>query len=475
MPDERRLDDLTPRQIVEELDRYVVGQQEAKRALAVALRNRYRRRQLPPELRDEVLPKNILLIGPTGVGKTELARRMALAVDAPFIKVEATKYTEVGYVGRDVESIIQDLVEDTVVRLHEQRLNEVQKRAEQRANERIVDYILAQSAVGRRGARKRGTRGPRAAIAASVAPDGAHDEVVVEPRRDELKRRQVRRLLRQAKLDDTMIEIEVTAEDDSYDLGWEAGESEYPDGLRDFVDRFRRERRRSRVVSVKEARRILTREEAMKMVDWDQVVDEACERAEQNGIVFIDELDKIVGGGGEWGSDVSGEGVQRDLLPIIEGSSVMTRYGPIDTRHMLFIAAGSFTKHKPSDLIPELQGRFPLRVELNRLSQQDLATILREPRNALTKQYAALLATEGVELVFTDDAIEEIARVAYEANERTENIGARRLQTVMERVLEDISFNAPELAGQRAVIDREYVRKRVEAIVKDEDLSRYIL
>ncbi len=470
----KRIDAMTPAEIVVELDNFIVGQEAGKRAMAIAVRNRYRRRQVPFEERRNIAPKNIMMIGPTGVGKTEMVRRVASMLEAPFLKVEATKYTEVGYVGRDVESIIQDLVEDTVVRLHDRRLRDVQNKAERRATERLVEYIVAQSATGslksstgRAPVRIPGSAGP----AAATAPAG--DEPKAASEGDELRRRRIGRLLRSEKLDDAMVEIEVTPEIDPYDPYWEYASSE-TETVRDAPPLPPR-RPRSRVVCVRDAKRILVREEANKLVDFDAVIDEALERAEENGIVFIDELDKVAGRGHEMGADVSGEGVQRDLLPIVEGSVVMTRYGPVNTRHLLFIAAGSFSRVKPADLIPELQGRFPLRVELHALTQANMEAILADTESSFCKQYQALMATEGVDLQFTPDGISEMARIACLVNERVENIGARRLQTVLEQTLEEISFNAPDLSGTSVVVNADYVRERTASLAVDDDLNRFIL
>lgn len=497
------MENLTPAQIVAELDKYIVGQQEAKKSLAVALRNRYRRSRLPAEMQREITPKNILMIGPTGVGKTELARRLAQMIDAPFIKVEATKFTEVGYVGRDVESIIHDLVEDAITLVHERKLQEVQSKAERVANERIIDYLCEQKVValgGRRGGKEQqvaratpGAAGQPSLAAkmqygttakAEVAKDepGAGSYRRHGSGRSAITARQrsyVAELLQRNLLEDVIIEIEVAQEPDYADPVYELPPGMSPDEVmatfNDYVRNFSSNRQRARRVSVREARRLLTREEAQKMVDFDQVVDEALDRAEQSAIIFIDEIDKVAGPRVDVGADVSGEGVQRDLLPIVEGSTVMTRYGPVHTDHMLFIAAGSFHHSKPSDLIPELQGRFPLRVELKSLEREDLERILTEPKNSLIRQYQALLSAEGVELEFTADAVSEIAQIAHEMNERTENIGARRLHTVMEKLLEDLSFNAAEYRGQKVVIDAAYVRERMQELRRNEDLSRYIL
>jgi ATP-dependent HslUV protease ATP-binding subunit HslU len=477
---------LTPQSVVAELDKYIVGQTEAKRAIAVALRNRYRRQQLPPEIAREIAPKNLLLIGPTGVGKTELARRVAALADAPFVKVEATKFTEVGYVGKDVDSIVHDLVEASVQLVHEEKLKEVEARAETQATEKILNYLVQQLPVAtRKVAAKRGGAGA-AQAAAEVAespspplrprPISRADKARLHRERDRL-----RALLQNKQLEDQIIEIEVGGEIDRFETMLELGGPnpvEMSDAYSDFVEAYNGvggSRRRSRRVSVKEARRILTREEASKLIDMENVIEMAVQRAEASGVVFIDELDKVAGPRHEFGSDVSGEGVQRDLLPIVEGTTVSTRYGPIKTDHVLFVAAGSFYHNKPSDLIPELQGRFPLRVELKSLTEEDFRRILTEPENALTKQYIALLGTEGVTITFGDDAIAEIARLAVLMNERMENIGARRLHTIMERVLEEISFSAADHAGETIHIDADYVRARMADLIKDQDLSRYIL
>lgn len=466
------MENLSPRQVVAELDKYIVGQDAAKRAIAVALRNRYRRQQLPADVRRDVMPKNILMIGPTGVGKTEIARQVARLLDAPFIKVEATRFTEAGYVGQDVETIVFDLVDASIDMAHDRRMKVVQDRAEGLAKERLIGYLFQQMN-NPAGARRRAgvrRRAPRATSAAEVhvAP--------VEPVVSAIERTQVATLLDTAQLDDTMVEIELSAPtfgsglEGALDAAFPMEEDDPEAGIA-----YPRPQKRTRRVSVKDARRLLVRDEANKLVDWDELIDEAIERAEQNGVVFIDELDKIVGPRVESGADVSGEGVQRDLLPIVEGSSVMTRFGPVKTDHMLFVAAGAFYHHKPSELIPELQGRFPIRVELESLSREAFRRILTETKNSLITQAQLLLGTEGVELAVTADAVDRIAEVATQVNETTENIGARRLQTVLERVLDEISFSASDFTGQRFVIDAAYVDTRVGPLLANVDLTRYIL
>lgn len=462
------MENLTPKQIVAELDKYIVGQKNAKRAVAIALRNRYRRSKLPPELKDEVMPKNILMIGPTGVGKTEIARRLAKLVGSPFIKVEATKFTEVGYVGRDVESMVRDLVETAIRMIKSEKMKEVQEKAEKNAEERILELLV-----------------PYPHKPATVNPFGAlfgahsqrHDDTNQQEIRHIQERREtLREQLQQGILEDELIELEV---EDNFNPMMEvfstAGMDDMGIGLQDMFGSMFPKRRKKRKVKVCEGRKILIQQEAEKLIDQDAVITEAIRRVEESGIIFFDEMDKIAGKGHESGPDVSREGVQRDILPIVEGSTVMTKYGPVRTDHILFIAAGAFHVSKPSDLIPELQGRFPIRVELESLSAQDFKRILLEPQNALTKQYAELLKTEGVELEFTDDGVTELAQIAYLVNEQTENIGARRLHTLMEKLLEDLSFDAPELGNTKVVVDAEYVRERLSDIVEDQDLSRYIL
>jgi len=447
---------LTPVQITSELDRYIVGQGKAKRAVAIALRNRWRRQNLPAELRDEVAPKNIIMIGPTGVGKTEIARRLAKLAQAPFIKVEASKYTEVGYVGRDVESMIRDLTELAVTMVKAEMAAAVRERAEGLAEERLLDLLLP---------RRPGEPFVSGTLE-EVSPDASRDAT-----RDKLRAQ-----LRSGKLDERPIEMDVQAHaGPMFEVLPGQGMEEIGINLKDMLSNFLPARTRRRRVKIAEARRLLAQEEAQKLVDVDEAVGLAIRRVEDSGIVFLDELDKIAGREGGRGPDVSREGVQRDLLPIVEGSTVTTKYGMVRTDHILFIAAGAFHVAKPSDLIPELQGRFPIRVELEPLTRQDFIRILSEPQNALTRQYVELLRTEGVTLSFTPDAVEAIAEIACTVNQRAENIGARRLYTVMERLLEDVSFDAPNMSGQALVVDAEYVNAHLADVVKDEDLSRYIL
>ncbi|MGN2253302.1 ATP-dependent protease ATPase subunit HslU [Frateuria sp. GZRe12] len=445
------MSELTPREIVNELDRFIIGQNDAKRAVAIALRNRWRRMQLDPEMRNEVTPKNILMIGPTGVGKTEIARRLATLANAPFVKVEATKFTEVGYVGKDVESIIRDLADVAYKLTREQATKRVRSQAEDRAEDRILDALL-----------------PRR----QTATDWSHDLTVSHADSD--TRQKLRKQLREGSLDDREIELDF-AMNVGVEIMSPPGMEEMGQQLRQMFQNLGGARTQSRKLPIRAARPLLVEEEAGKLVNEEEIRAQAVEAAEQNGIVFIDEIDKVAQRS-EWGgAGVSREGVQRDLLPLVEGSTVSTKYGPIKTDHMLFIASGAFSLSKPSDLIPELQGRLPIRVELSALSIDDFKRILREPHNALTKQYVALLATEGVAIEFSDSGIDRLAEVACQVNERTENIGARRLHTVMERLLERISFEAADKSGEKYLIDAEQVDKNLGSLVKDQDLSRYIL
>lgn len=472
-----QIENLTPAAIVAELDRYIIGQMDAKRAVAVALRNRYRRQLLPDELREEIQPKNILMIGPTGVGKTEIARRVARIVDAPFIKVEATKFTEVGYVGRDVESIVRDLVEIAISNLHGQRLEQVKDEAARTAAQRLAELLADQLL------QKKPAKNGRKTVAEGEEPadeEALHRQELAMRRRLQREQKRLLQLLNANALEEETVEIEIEPEEfaDEYNpLDFVAGMTpeDLYDTFQDFLGGLTPRRPTRRRVSVREARRILTQQEANRLVDIDAVIDEAIERVEQSAVVFLDEIDKTIASNPEYGADVSGEGVQRDLLPIVEGSVVMTRYGAVKTDHVLFIAAGAFHSSRPSDLIPELQGRFPIRVELNSLTEDDLFAILTEPQNALTKQYVALLGTEGLDLQFTVDGMREMARLATEVNARTEDIGARRLQTIIEKVVEEISFDAQNYSGQIVTIDKAFVLARVGEVAADDDLSNFIL
>jgi ATP-dependent HslUV protease ATP-binding subunit HslU len=454
------LDDLTPREIVAELDKHVIGQKDAKRAVAIALRNRMRRQKLPEDMADEVMPKNILMIGPTGVGKTEIARRLAKLANSPFLKVEASKFTEVGYVGRDVESMIRDLVEIAIENIREEKLEEVSDKAELNAEERLLDILLPP-------------------VPAPQPPSGTQG-ILLEGNTSgdssSRTREKLRQQLREGKLDDRTVEIDVRERSfPAFEIITNQGTEEMDINMKDMLPNIFGARTKKRKMKVNEAFEYLIQEEESRLIDMDQVTRSAIERVEDSGIVFLDEIDKIAGREGGHGPDVSREGVQRDILPIVEGTTVNTRYGMVRTDHILFVAAGAFHVSKPSDLIPELQGRFPIRVELQSLTMEDFIRILTEPKSSLTKQYIALLETEGVKLDFTRDSLEEIAHFAFRVNEGTENIGARRLHTIMERVLDEISFDAPEKKGEQITIDAEYVRKMLTDIVKDQDLSRYIL
>jgi ATP-dependent HslUV protease ATP-binding subunit HslU len=448
-------DELTPREIVVELDKYIVGQNLAKKAVAIALRNRVRRQKLPPELAEDILPKNILMIGPTGVGKTEIARRLARLAGCPFVKVEASKYTEVGYVGRDVESMVRDLVETAIDMVREEKLDEVAERAEQSAEDRLLDLLL-----------------PPSPISSDTTPAAEIQ------RREQVARtrEKLRAQLREGKLDQRMVEVEVRERQlPSFEIITNQGVEEMDINVKDMLSGMFGQQKKKRKMTVAEAFDYLIQEEENRLIDMDQVTRIAVDRVEQMGILFIDEVDKIAGRESGHGPDVSREGVQRDILPIVEGTTVNTRHGFVRTDHILFIAAGAFHVSKPSDLIPELQGRFPIRVELKSLTVEDFVRILKEPKNALAKQYVALMDTEGIKLTLTDDALEEVAKFAAQVNESSENIGARRLHTIMEKLLEEISFEGPDLRKKNVKVDAAYVRKQLADIVKDQDLSRYIL
>ncbi|MEC0519008.1 HslU--HslV peptidase ATPase subunit [Bacillus inaquosorum] len=462
---------LTPRQIVDRLDQYIVGQQNAKKAVAVALRNRYRRSLLDEKLKDEVVPKNILMMGPTGVGKTEIARRIAKLSGAPFIKIEATKFTEVGYVGRDVESMVRDLVETSVRLIKEEKMTEVKEQAEENANKRIVRLLVP-------GKKKQsGVKNPFEMFFGGSQPNGEDEAESQEEANIEEKRKRMAHQLALGELEDYYVTVEVEEQQPSmFDMLQGSGMEQMGMNMQDALSGLMPKKKKRRKMTVREARKVLTNEEASKLIDMDEVSQEAVQRAEESGIIFIDEIDKIAKNGGASSSaDVSREGVQRDILPIVEGSTVVTKYGSVKTDHVLFIAAGAFHIAKPSDLIPELQGRFPIRVELSKLTVDDFVRILVEPDNALLKQYQALLQTEGISLEFSDEAIHKIAEVAYHVNQDTDNIGARRLHTILERLLEDLSFEAPDVTMEKITITPQYVEEKLGTIAKNKDLSQFIL
>lgn len=469
-------DELTPIEVVEELNKYIVGQEEAKRMVAVALRSRFRRRSLENGIKEEIMPKNILMIGPTGVGKTEIARRLARLVNSPFVKVEATKFTEVGYVGRDVDSIVRDLVEGSVRMVKEERMKASEAKAAELAEEKLLDLLAPLPAKEKKAPNPldflfqytRGSSGSTQAM--------EEDNHLSELEAQQDKRREMAEKLQAGKLEDLLVEMELDERlPPMLDIFSNVGMEEVGANMQELFGNLIQRKKKKKKIAVKQARRILQQEEGEKLIDMDDVVNEAVTRAEQSGIVFIDEIDKVTGEKTGAGPDVSREGVQRDILPIVEGSTVMTKYGPVKTDYMLFIAAGAFHVASPSDLIPELQGRFPVRVELKSLSREDFRRILTEPENALTRQYKALLGTESVELEFCPDGVDEIAETACFLNEQMENIGARRLHTIMEKLLEDVSFNAPQMKGEKILIDRQYVKNKIKDIVKNKDLSRYIL
>uniref|UniRef100_UPI0026992422 HslU--HslV peptidase ATPase subunit n=1 Tax=Siminovitchia sp. FSL H7-0308 TaxID=2921432 RepID=UPI0026992422 len=472
MPILNKGNDLTPRQIVERLDQYIIGQKEAKRAVAVALRNRYRRGLLQEDLRDEIVPKNILMIGPTGVGKTEIARRLAKMTGAPFVKVEATKFTEVGYVGRDVESMIRDLMETSIRIVKEEKMLEVKERAEEQANKRLVKLLVPDKK------KAEGFKNPFEMIFGGAqqgeTTDSANEQEEMSIRE---KRRIIAQKLADGELENEIVQVEVEEQQPSmFDLFQGSGMEQMGMNMQDALSNLMPKRMKKRKLPVKDARIVLTNDEAQKLIDMDEVTQTAIQRAEQTGIIFIDEIDKIASRGNQSSSaDVSREGVQRDILPIVEGSTVITKYGPVKTDYILFIAAGAFHMAKPSDLIPELQGRFPIRVELEKLTVNDFVKILTEPDNALIKQYTALLETEGIQIEFSDDAINRLAEIAFEVNQNTDNIGARRLHTIMEKLLEDLSFEAPDITLEKVEITPQYVDQKLAVISEDKDLSQFIL
>ena len=458
------MEDFTPKRIVEKLDKYIVGQEDAKKSVAIAMRNRYRRKKLDDELRDEVIPKNILMIGPTGVGKTEIARRLAKLAQAPFSKVEVTKFTEAGYVGRDVESMIRDLVQTAIRMVEQEKRSEVEEKAEKLAKEKLLDILLPQP---------KKSNNPFEGL---FGDDEEEVEETDQEQRFKKHREKLAEKLEAGELDDRIVEIEVEDNNSQMvEIFSGSGVEELGVNFEDMFGGMMPNSKKTRKVKVEEAQEILKDQEAKKLIDMDEVNREAINRVEESGIIFLDEIDKISGTQSSSNPEVSREGVQRDILPIVEGSTVNTKYGSVKTDHILFIAAGAFHVSDPTDLIPELQGRFPLRVELNNLSKENFKEILTEPENALTKQYTALLATEGLEVEFTTTAIDEIASIAFKVNEQTENIGARRLHTIVEKLLEDISFEAPDIEEDKIKIDREYVKDKLDDVVQDKDLSKYIL
>lgn len=462
---------LTPKEIVAELDKHIIGQNNAKKAVAIALRNRYRRKQLPSELSEEIYPKNIIMIGSTGVGKTEIARRLAKLVQAPFVKVEASKFTEVGYVGRDVDSMVRDLVETAIRIVKKEKMEEVEEKAKILAEERIANFLIP---APRR--KSKSIKNPLELFFANEENEVRDEELEAKHYEIEQQREIVKQKLKRMELEDAIVEIEVEEKNTSFmEVFTGTGVEEMGINFNDMLGNLVPKSIKKRKVTVEEARKILTNEEAQNLIDIDEVYRIALKRAEEDGIIFLDEIDKIASKEGGSGPDVSRGGVQRDILPIVEGATVITKYGPVKTDHMLFIAAGAFHMSQPSDLIPELQGRFPIRVELDSLTKDDLKRILTEPRNALTKQYIALISTENVQIVFADDAIDYIAKMAFEVNNKAENIGARRLYTVMEKVLEDLLYSSPEMSGEKITIDKSYVETKLKKIVEDDDLSRYIL
>ncbi|WP_339227700.1 HslU--HslV peptidase ATPase subunit [Oceanobacillus sp. FSL K6-2867] len=461
--------DYTPKQIVGQLDKYIIGQQQAKRSVAVALRNRYRRMQLEDSMKEEIVPKNILMIGPTGVGKTEIARRLAKLVGAPFVKIEATKFTEVGYVGRDVESMVRDLVEMAVRMVKEEKMSEVMATAEKEANKRLIKLLVPEAK------KQSGVKNPFEMLFQNQSASDSTDNEIEKDEEVRSKRQQIEHQLALGELEDRMVTIEIEEIPPSmFDMLQGSGMEQMGMNMQDALGQFMPTKKKKRKLTVSEARKVLEQQEAQKLVDMDEVAGEAVKRAEQTGILFIDEIDKVAGKQ-EGTADVSREGVQRDILPIVEGSTVITKHGPVKTDHMLFVAAGAFHMAKPSDLIPELQGRFPIRVELEKLSVEDFKQILTEPSNALIKQYQLMLKTEGINVVFTDDAIERLAEIAFQVNQDTDNIGARRLHTILEKLLEDLSFEAPDITLEEIEITPAYVDQKLKTIVQNKDLSQFIL